>query len=64
VQGGQHDLRGRLVLRLLHLVDRDPAPVVDHGAAVVGMERHGDALGMAGDGLVHGVVHNLVDEVV
>ncbi len=64
VQGGQHHLGGGLVLGLLHLLDRDAAPVVDHRAAVVGMQRHGDLLGVTRDRLVDRVVHNLVDEVV
>jgi hypothetical protein len=64
VQRGQHNLRRRLVLGLLHFLHGDPASVVDHRAAVVGMQGHRDSLRMAGDRLVHGVVHNLVDEVV
>ncbi len=64
VQGRQHDLGRGPVLGLLHLLDRDPAAVIDHRAAVVRMQGHGDPLGMAGDRLVDGVVHHLVDEVV
>ena len=63
VQRCQHHLGGGLVLGLLHPLDRDPTAVVDDRAAVVRMQGHGDPLGMAGDGLVHGVVHDLVDEV-
>ena len=63
VQRGQHDLGGGLACFFMPL-DGDAAAVVDDGAAVVRMQGDGDPLGMAGDRLVHGVVHDLVDEVV
>ena len=63
VQDGEHDLEGGLVL-LLHLRDRDAAAVVDDGHRVVGMDRHRDRVAVAGQRLVHRVVHNLIDKVV
>src|SRR5215207_937108 len=63
VQRGQNDLRGGLAL-LLHPIHGDPAAVVRHGDAVVRVEGDRDLLGVARDRLVHGVVHNLVDEMV
>ncbi|GAA3443171.1 hypothetical protein Pve01_74460 [Planomonospora venezuelensis] len=44
--------------------DRDAAAVVDDPDAVVGEERDLDPVGVPGQGLVDGVVHDLVDEVV
>src|SRR5262249_43193435 len=63
VQRGEDDLsRGLADLRMpFH---GDAAAVVDDGAAVVGVQGDGDALGVAGDRLVDGVVHDLVDQVV
>jgi hypothetical protein len=46
-----------------HHVDRDARAVVADGHRVVGMERHLDEVGAAGEGLVDRVVDNLVDEV-
>jgi hypothetical protein len=45
------------------LVDRNPAALVDHGAAVVGVKGYRDRITVAGEGLVDRVVHDLVDEV-
>ncbi|GAA2674570.1 hypothetical protein GCM10010412_055750 [Nonomuraea recticatena] len=42
----------------------DTATVVDDPHAVVGEQGDVDAVGVAGEGLVDGVVHNLVDKVV
>ena len=63
VQDGEHDLEGGLVL-LLHLRDRDAAAVVGDRDGVVRMDRDRDRVAVAGEGLVHRVVHDLVDEVV
>ena len=63
VQDGEHDLEGGLVL-LLHLRDRDAAAVVDDRDRVVRVDRHRDRVAVAGERLVHRVVHDLVDEVV
>src|SRR5206468_1433494 len=64
VEGGEDYLRGRLVLRLLHLVDGDAAAVVDDRAAVVRVQGDGHLLGVPRDRLVDRVVDDLVDEVV
>jgi hypothetical protein len=63
VQDGQHDLDGRLAL-LLHDRDRDAAAVVGDRDGVVRMDRHRDRVAVAGQRLVDGVVHDLVDEMV
>ena len=63
VQRGQHDL-GRGPFLFLQFVDRDAAAVVGDGAAVVRVEDDADAVAVAGDRLVDGVVDDLVDEVV
>ena len=44
-------------------VGGDAATVVDDGAGAVGVEHHGDQIGMAGERLVDGVVDHLVDHV-
>ena len=62
VQHGEDDLDGGLLL-LGHDGDRDAAPVVDHRDRAVGMDRHLDGVAVAGQGLVHRVVYDLVDEV-
>ena len=64
VQHREHDLGRRLVGVLGVRVDRDPAAVVDDPAAAVGQQRDVDPVRVAREGLVDGVVHNLVDEVV
>ena len=45
-------------------IDRHPPAVVGDGDGGVTMEDDLDALGMARDGLVHAVVHDLLDQVV
>jgi len=45
-------------------VDGDTPAVVGHLDAVILTQPHGDAHGVAGEVLVHGVVHDLSDEVV
>ena len=62
VQDRQDDLDGGLAL-LLHRRDGDAAAVVDHGDRVVRVDRHLDAVAVAGERLVDGVVHDLVDQV-
>ena len=63
VQRGQRDLDGRL---LLHRGDvhRDAAAVIDHPDPAVGEQRDLDRVAEAGERLVDGVVHDLLDEVV
>ena len=63
VQHGEDDFDGRLAL-LLHVRDRDAAAVVGDGDGVVGVDRDRHLAAEAGEGLVDGVVHDLVDEVV
>jgi hypothetical protein len=63
VEDGQHDLR-RGALLLLHRVDRDTSPVVGDRDGVVRVDDDLDLVGLAGEGLVHGVVDHLVDQVV
>ena len=45
-------------------VGGDAAAIVAHGAGAVRVQRHVDAVGMAGQGLVHGIVHHFIDHVV
>ncbi len=63
VQHGEHDFDRRLAL-FLHFRHRYAAPVVEDRDGVVRVDRHGDFGGESGEGLVHGVVDDLVDEVV
>jgi hypothetical protein len=58
-----HDDLGRGDALLGVDVDGDAAAVVGDGHRTVDVERHGDEIGMAGQRLVDGVVHNLVDHV-
>ena len=63
VQHREHDLDRRPAL-LLHHRHRDAAAVVGLGHRVVGVDRHGDRRGEAGERFVDRVVDELVDEVV
>jgi hypothetical protein len=63
VQRGQHDLERRALLDRV-LVHRDAAAVVANPDPAVGEQRHLDIGRVAGQRLVHRVVHNLVDQVV
>jgi len=62
VQNGQDDLDGRASLAL-DVVDRDAATVVEHPHATVGQQRDLDAVAVAGQSFVDGVVHDLGDQV-
>ena len=62
VQLGHDDLGCRHAFALVD-VGRDAAAVVAHGAGAVGIERHHDVLGVAGERLVDGVVDDFVDHV-
>ena len=64
VQHREHDLGGRLVGVLGMRVDRDASPVVDHPAAAIGEQGDVDPVRVAREGLVDGVVDDLVHEVV
>jgi hypothetical protein len=63
VQGGVDDLHGGLPL-LGHQVHGDAAAVVLHGEGAVWVQGGGDLRGVARQGLVHGVVQDLLEEVV
>src|SRR5581483_12017885 len=64
MEGREHDL-GRRDPRVLGvLVDGNAPAVVDHPAAAVLQEGDLDPVGMAGHGLIDGVVDDLVDQVV
>ena len=63
VQHGEDDLDGRALLGRVH-VDRHAAAVVDDPHAAVGEQHDLDAVGVAGQRLVDGVVDDLPDQVV
>ena len=63
VEAGQHHLEGRLALGLVH-VHGDAAAVVGDLDDVAGLDDHRDGVAVAAHGLVDGVVHHLVDQVV
>ena len=63
VQRRHDDFERRLVLELRVRVDRDAAAVVGDGEEAVLVELDLDPVGVAGDGLVHGIVHHLGEEV-
>ena len=46
-----------------HGVDRNSGSVVRDGDRIVGMQRHLDTIRTPGQGLVNGVVHHFVNEV-
>ena len=58
-----HDDLGRADALLAVDVGRNAAPVVGDGHRAVGVERHRDLRGVAGERLVDGVVDNLIDHV-
>ena len=64
VQHGQDHLQRRLAGVFGVGIDGDAAPVVAHTEGAVGVQAHLDDLGVAGDGLVHGVVEHLGEQVV
>ena len=63
VQNGEHDLDGGDLL-LGMLVHGNTAAVVLAGDGIVGMDGHLDGIAVPGQGLVHGVVDHLVNQVV
>ena len=63
VQNGKHDLDGGDLL-LGMLVHGNTAAVVLAGDGIVGMDGHLDGIAVPGQGLVHGVVDHLVNQVV
>ena len=62
MQLGHDDLGRRHTLFVVD-VGGDAAPVVGHGAGAVGVQRHGDEIGVARQRLVDGVVDHFVDHV-
>ena len=64
MQRGHDDLERGFLLELGMRIDGNAAAVVGHGEEAVFLERHADMVGMAGHGLVHGVVEHLGEEVV
>ena len=58
----RHDDFGGGDALLMH-VGRNAAAIVGDGAGAVGIKRDGDEIGMAGQRLVNGVVHDLIDHV-
>ena len=63
VQGGEDHFHARFLLHRVRVHRHAPA-VVFHLDAAVRQQRHSDALGVAGQGLIHGVVHHFLDQVV
>ena len=63
VQRRHDDFKRGLGLELGMRIDRDAAAVVGDGEEAVGAEFHLDPAGVAGDGLVHGVVDHLGEQV-
>ena len=63
MQRRHDDFERGFVLELGMRIDRDAAAVVAHRQIAVGVEIHLDAAGVAGDGLVHGVVDHLGEQV-
>ena len=63
VQHGHHHFQGRFLFLLVH-VHGDAAAVVLHGDGVVLVDGHLDVRAVSGHGLVDGVVHHLVHQVV
>ena len=63
VEAGHHELEGGQAFLLVN-VDRDATAVVVDLDAAVGEQGDQDLVGVPGQGLVHGVVDHLVDQVV
>src|SRR6185436_18460704 len=63
VQHGQRHLDTGLLQRRVQ-VDREATPVVDHPDAAVLGQNYIDGVAVAGERLIHRVVHDLPDEVV
>ena len=63
MQLGHDDFGGGHAFFLVD-VGGDAAAIVAHGAGAVGVQHHVDAVGMAGQRFVHGIVHHFIDHVV
>ena len=64
VQRAHDHFERRLVLEFRMRIDRDAAAVVGDGDEAVGLHLDLDAVGMAGERLVHGIVDHLGEQVV
>ena len=64
MEGGEDHLQRRELGEFRVRVGRDAAAVVAHGQPIAGLQRHLDAVGMAGHRLVHRVVDDLGGQVV
>ncbi len=60
---GEHNLESALVLFLVH-IHGNAAAVVDNGYGIVGIDCHFYVGGIAGNGFIDGVVHDLVHQMV
>ena len=63
MQNGVHNRHGRQTRLVLH-TDRHAAAVILHADDIAGQDAHIDAVAIAGQGFVDGVVHDLIDQVV
>ena len=63
MQHGHDDFERRFVRKARVRVDRDATAIVADRQAAISFQRHFDAAGMAGDGLVHAVVEHFGGEV-
>ena len=65
MQLGEHYLQGRhpLATRNIHLVHRNPAPVVGHGDRVVDVDDYVYVGCIAGQRFIDGVIHHLIHQV-
>ena len=65
MQLGQHYLGGGDFLAVYdHVIYRDAAAIVHHSNGVVNVDGDLDAGGVTRQSFVHGIVHNLIDQVV
>ena len=64
MQRRHDDFEGRFLGIFRVRVDRDAAAIVRHGQVAVGVQPDLDPVGMAGNGLVHGIVEHLGKQVV
>ena len=58
MEGGQDDFKRRFALVFGVRINRDAAAIIGNAERAVFIERHLDTVGMACDGLIHGVVED------
>src|SRR5690242_13382010 len=64
VQRGEHDLRGgKFFSAHYHVINGDPAAIIDDGDGVINVNGDFDLGGVTGKRFVNGIVHDFVDEV-